>query len=157
MTDTTPNPAHRRANGPAAAVRRAAAIVALLAVTASCAPTTIVGDLTTTTSPAATTSTTLAPPTGSVRELLAELSDLTVGLGDVVVEGDNDTARARLDRAVAIGAVLVDRVTAAGVDLVEDIERIVGLIRTAVERKRPADADKAQRFTGLIIEAAANL
>lgn len=137
--------------------RRAMALVVLVAVTASCAPTTIVGDLTTTTAPAVTTSTTLAPPQGSVGQLLEELSGLTVGLGDAIVDGDNATAQARLDRAVAIGGVLVDKIREAGVDLVEDIERIVGLIRTAVERKRPADADKAQRFAGLIIESAANL
>lgn len=129
----------------------------LLAVTASCAPTTIVGDLGTTVAPAQTTSTSLAPPSGTVGELLAELADLTVGLGDAIVDGDSATTTARLDRATAIGAVLVEKIRAAGVDLVEDIERIVGLIRTAVERKRPADADKAQRFAGLVIEAAETL
>jgi hypothetical protein len=33
----------------------------------------------------------------------------------------------------------------------------VGLIETATQRKRPADADKAQRFLALIREAAPGL
>lgn len=142
--------------------RTRSAVLALSTVTciialSSCAPTTIVGELTTTTAPADTPSTTLATPTGTVAELLQQLADVSVGLGDAIVERDTATADQRLARATAIGAVLEERFRAAGVDLVEDVQRIVGLVRTAVERKRPADADKAQRFAMLVRDAAADL
>jgi hypothetical protein len=39
------------------------------------------------------------------------------------------------------------------IDVLESVQRVVGLMRTAAERKRPADADKALRFIPLIIEA----
>jgi hypothetical protein len=34
-----------------------------------------------------------------------------------------------------------------------DVQRIVELVRTATERKRPADADKAARFLSLLRES----
>lgn len=140
------------------APRRALVCIAAFAVLGGCAPTTIVGDLTTSSSVASdATTTTLPEPTGSVPELLQQLADLTVGLGDAIVDGDNATGRERLARAEAIGAVLVEKIRLAGIDLVEDVQRIVGLIRTAVERRRPADADKAQRFAALIKDAAITL
>lgn len=141
-----PRPVHRRL-----------AAIAALSLAAGCAPTTIVGDLTTTTAPVDTTTTTLAAPTGTVPELLQQLVDVSVGLGDAIVDGDRAETQARLDRAEAIGAVLEEKIIAAGVDLVEDVRRIVGLVRTAVERKRPADADKAQRFAALVRDAAESL
>jgi hypothetical protein len=45
------------------------------------------------------------------------------------------------------------QIRATGIDMVDDVQRIVGLIGTATIRKRPADADKAQRFLGLIRES----
>jgi hypothetical protein len=43
------------------------------------------------------------------------------------------------------------------IDILESVQRVVRLIQTAVERKRPADADKALRFIPLIIDAATPL
>jgi hypothetical protein len=39
------------------------------------------------------------------------------------------------------------------IDIAEDVKRIVNLFHTAAERKRPADADKAVRFTTLMLES----
>lgn len=130
---------------------------ALVALLASCSPTTIVDDLATTTTAPNATTTTLAAPTGTIPELLQQLVDVSVGLGDAIVERDSSLANARLSRAVAIGEALEPKIREAGVDLVEDVQRIVGLVRTAVERKRPADADKAMRFAILVKDAAETL
>lgn len=119
-----------------------------------CAPTTIVGSLESTT----TTTSTLPPtPTGDVKELLAQLANVTVGLGQMIVDGDTAGAKARLAQAQAIWEVMEPQIRAAGVDLVEEVQSVISLITTAVERKRPADADKAQRFIALVAESAATL
>jgi len=129
--------------------------IAVVVVSLSaCAPTTILGPLETTTT---TPSTVPATPTGDVKQLLGDLADLTDGLGQMIVDGDTAGAKARLARARAIWEVMEPQIRAAGVDLVEEVQSIIDLIGTAVERKRPADADKAQRFIALVAESAATL
>jgi len=135
-------------------VRRLSLLVVVVATLSACAPTTIVGSLESTT----TTTSTLAPtPTGDIKELLVQLGDLTAGLGQMIVDGETAAARARLAQARAIWAVMEPQIRAAGVDLIEEVQSIIDLIGTAVERKRPADADKAQRFITLVAESAATL
>ena len=123
-----------------------------LACVASCSPTKIVGDLNTTV-PADTTTTTLAPPTGDLVSLVRQLADTAAGLGDAIVDKDNADADARVARAEAILAVLEPKIMDSGLDILEDVQRIVGLVRTAVERKRPAEADKAQKFATLVADS----
>ena len=41
-------------------------------------------------------------------------------------------------------------------DLLDDTQRMMNLFITAVERKRPADADKAMRFLPSLISALVN-
>ena len=135
-------------------MRRITLVALLVAALSACAPTTIVGSLESTT----TTTSTLPPaPTGDVKELLAQLADLTDGLGQMIVDGDTAAAKARLAQAQAIWAVMEPQIRAAGVDLVEEVQTVISLITTAVERKRPADADKAQRFIALVAESATTL
>lgn len=136
------------------ALVRVSALVALLA---SCSPTIIEDSLSTTTTAPDATTTTLATPSGTIPELLQQLADVSVGLGDAIVDRDSSLANARLARAIAIGEALEPRIRDAGIDLVEDVQRVVGLVRTAVERKRPADADKALRFALLVKDAAETL
>ena len=129
-------------------------IVLAVVSLSACAPTTIVGSLETTT----TTTSTLPPaPTGDVKELLGDLAGLTDGLGQMIVDGDSEGAKARLAQARVIWEVMEPQIRAAGVDLVEEVQSIIDLITTSVERKRPADADKAQRFVALVAESAALL
>lgn len=137
-------------------VRFVASAVFGAAALAACSPTTIVGDLSTSTTAADVTTTTTAPD-GTVVELLQQLVDVSVGLGDAIVDRDTATTEQRLERAEAIGRALEPKIRAAGVDLVEDVQRVVGLVRTAVRRNRPADADKAMRFAMLVKDAAVTL
>jgi len=89
--------------------------------------------------------------------LLTQLSNVTYGLGQAIVDGDSATYKQRAEVAHNIWKVLEPQIRAEGIDLVEDVERIIGLIDTATQRKRPADADKASRFLQLIQESAKDL
>jgi hypothetical protein len=53
----------------------------------------------------------------------------------------------------AVWVALEPKLLALGNDSQTDVGRIVGLVRSAVEKKRPADADKAARFARLYVEA----
>lgn len=132
--------------------RRLLTVSVVASLLASCSPTTIVGDVDTTV-PADTTTTTMAPPTGDIRSLVDQLIDTATGLGDAVVNGDTNETNARLARAEQILRALEPKVKASGLDILEELQRIVGLVRTSVQRKRPAEADKAQRFAMLIADS----
>jgi hypothetical protein len=107
-----------------------------------------------TTVPAESTTSTIATPTGDIEELLAQLDSAISGLGQKIVDGDSAAYKATYAQSLAIWDVLKPQVEASGViGLDEDVRRIVELVRTATERKRPADADKAARFLSLMRES----
>lgn len=137
--------------------RTSLAIAGMLALTvplAACGETVIVGPLETTTS---TSSTLPPPPTGDISDLLGQLAELTNGLSQVVIENDRTEGERRIARAEEIWGVLEPQIRDAGVDLVEEVRSIVDLITTSVNRRRPADGDKAQRFLDLIIDSVPSL
>ena len=78
-------------------------------------------------------------------------------LGNAIANGRGDEARDALATAKANWIVLEPQLQQLKLDLVEDLRRIVDMMTTAVERKRPADADKANRFLGLVIDAYSQL
>jgi hypothetical protein len=121
----------------------------------SCATEIITVD--TTIPPGSTTTTTIPTPEGDIIELLDQLDELTDNLGQEIVDGERATIDRKLAIAQAILVVIEPQIRESGVDLLEDVERIVGLVQTAVQRKRPADADKAKRFLTLIRESAPEL
>jgi hypothetical protein len=100
-----------------------------------------------------TITTSLAPPRGDIVELLDQLNELTINLGQEIVDGKRDIFTAKYARAQQIMVAIEPQIRATGIDMVDDVQRIVGLIGTATIRKRPADADKAQRFLSLIRES----
>lgn len=124
-------------------------------VLSSCA--TEIVSTTTTIADASTTTTTLAPPEGDIIELLDQLDALTDGLGQDIVDGRRAEFTAKYTRAQQILVAIEPQIRATGIDLVDDVARIVDLMRTATERKRPADADKAKRFLTLIRESMPDL
>jgi hypothetical protein len=134
-------------------MRRAINIVGIVAVAATfvlggCA-TTIEGGATTTTSPASTTTTI---PRGTVTELFSAILSIGGGLGNDIASGEMQTARAKLADIRATWQAITPQITNLGKDMNDDLQRLVTLYSTAVERKRPADADKATRFLELAIE-----
>jgi hypothetical protein len=100
-----------------------------------------------------TTTTTIGPPEGDIVELLDQLDELTDNLGQEIVDNERAIFTAKYERAQQIFVAVEPQIRASGIDMVDDVEKIVRLIGTATERKRPADADKAKRFLTLIRES----
>jgi hypothetical protein len=84
---------------------------------------------------------------------LEQLLPVADGLGQAVVDGDSKVFKAKVAQADAILVAIEPLILESKIDVLESVQRVVGLMRTAAERKRPADADKALRFIPLIIEA----
>ena len=127
-----------------------AAIACAVLFLSSCS-TTILSDLASTSTSSVVTTTTI--PAGTVRSLLDDLLTNASGLGDLIVSGDKYGSRLRLQNTEAIWIALRPQLVALANDTDVDVERIVDLVRSAVNKKRPADADKAVRFLPLVISA----
>lgn len=125
------------------------AVVSTVVLT-SCS-TTILDSINTTTTTSVVTTTTV--PTGSVTELLAAMHDATDGLGNLVAQKRGDDARQRLAIVESIWVALQPQLVALKNDSDVDVERIVNLVRSSVNKKRPADADKASRFIQILLDA----
>lgn len=125
--------------------------VATALITLASCSTTIVGSTDTSAPNKVDVTTTL--PVGTIKELLTNIIQATRGLGDAVASGENTTAQSRLGDVLANWQVLKPMLKDSSLDIAADIERMIGLVTTAVERKRPADADKALRYLPLIITA----
>ena len=124
--------------------------ICVIALT-SCA-TEITGSTESTIAPVTTTTIPVAP-TGSIISLLEQLVPVADGLGQAVVDGDSKVFKEKVAQADAIMLAIEPLIRESKIDVLESVQRIVDLIHTAAERKRPADADKALRFIPLIIEA----
>lgn len=129
---------------------RLAVVMSCVVALSSCA-TEIITDAATTLPPELTTTTTLATPEGDIQQLLTQMNDTIEGLGQKIVDADSTAYKQTYAEVLAIWEVLKPQVEASGViGLDEDVRRIVELVRTATQRKRPADADKAARFLTLM-------
>lgn len=136
---------------------RLAVVVSCVVALSSCA-TEIITDAATTLPPQDTTTTTLATPTGDIQQLLTQMNDSITGLGQKIVDSDSSAYKQTYAEVLAIWEVLKPQVESSGViGLDEDVRRIVELVRTATERKRPADADKAAHFLALIRDSLPDL
>ena len=129
---------------------RAVAVVLCAGVLTSCS-TTILDTINTTTTSSVVTTTTI--PTGDIPALLDQLLASTDGLGSAIVAKDRVATTEKLRNVESIWIALRPQLLELPNDLATDIERIVNLVRSAVNKKRPADADKAQRFLSLIVDA----
>ena len=126
--------------------------VSLCAIALTSCATTITGSTDSTVTPVTTTTIPVAP-TGSIISLLEQLLPVADGLGQAVVDGDSKVLKEKVAQADAILLAIEPLIRESKIDVLESVQRIVDLIHTAAERKRPADADKALRFIPLIIEA----
>jgi PBP1b-binding outer membrane lipoprotein LpoB len=126
--------------------------ISLCAIALTSCATEITGS---TESTVAVVTTTTAPvaPTGSIISLLEQLLPVADGLGQAVVDGDSKVFKERVAQADAIMLAIEPLIRQSKIDVLESVQRVVDLIHSAAERKRPADADKALRFIPLIIEA----
>ncbi len=127
-------------------------LLATVVVLSSCS--TVINDTASTESPEDTIAviTTTTIPSGDITSLLLQLVTTANGLGEAIANRQDDQARQQAADASAIWTALQPQLLDSGIDVVEDLDRMVELIQTAVERKRPADADKAFRFISLIAD-----
>lgn len=131
----------------------ALAVVSVLSLT-GCATTIISTD---TTAPVVTIASSTTLPSGESLDLMKNIAAAGADLGDAIANGRSQEARDALAVAKANWQVLEPQLQKLKLDIAEDMRRIVDMMTTAVERKRPADADKANRFLGLVIDAFSQL
>jgi hypothetical protein len=115
----------------------AAAALAALALLGACAETTV--DTTDTTDVVVDSSSTV--PTGTTAELLERLITETSGLSELVVEGEGEIVA--LASIEALWAAARPGVEEERPELLDQFDDAMAYARRAVERRRPADADKA--------------
>ncbi|CAB4902350.1 unannotated protein [freshwater metagenome] len=96
-------------------------------------------------------------PTGSRVELFGQLQSTLSELSLAIVNEDKSRAKTTLATVLNIWASLQPQIVAAGGETVDqtvlDMQRIIDLASSSVERTRPADADKALRFLDLLIQS----
>lgn len=137
--------------------RRSIGLVAGALVLSACGAT--VYDESAATTTMAATTTTL--PAGTAAELLprlvAAMSNLSILIGpvpdDLRPEGDK---RRQLAEIEALWDAVEREVTADDPETAETLTRMVDLARQAVEKNRPADADKAAKFAAQVVNAYAS-
>lgn len=129
------------------------AAIGLTLVTAGCGETYINEEATATTAdPQAAPSTTLPPvdPDASADELLGELAGQLSDLSEKILDKEQpDAAQARINEIwVALEPKLADNAASQ-----MNVGIVVDLANLAVDRKRPADADKASKLLRDVIKA----
>lgn len=104
------------------------------------------------TSPDATTTTLPAiDPEAPLDELLAEIETLMLDLDERII--DNERAVETLDRINALWVPVERRIRSNDPDDVFNFEQAIGLARTGVNRRRPADASKGYKILVEVIDA----
>ena len=104
----------------------------------------------------APTSTLVAPttvvPTGTATELFTQLHTAIGEMSKAISDSNGDMSKAKLAEIREIWKVLQPQIADRGDQFMQDMQRIIDLAASSVERNRPADADKALRFLSLVIE-----
>ena len=101
--------------------------------------------------------TTLVPPTtvvpsGTATELFDQLQTTVGELSKAISDSDRAMAKVKLAEIEEIWKVLKPQIADRGDQFIQDMQRIIDLAISSVERNRPADADKSLRFLSLVIE-----
>jgi hypothetical protein len=102
--------------------------------------------------------TTLVPPTtviptGTATELFDQLQAALGELSKAISDSDRAMAKVKLAEIEEIWKVLQPQIAERGDQFIQDMQRIIDLAISSIERNRPADADKSLRFLSLVIEA----
>ena len=133
-------------------VRTFVLIGALIVVASSCATTINLAAPTTLAQPAVTTL-----PSGTTSELFGQLKSTLSELSLAITNEDKSRAKTTLATVLNIWGALRPQIVAEGGETVDqtvqDMQRIVDLASSSVQRTRPADADKALRFLDLVIRS----
>ena len=116
--------------------------LALTVVVAACAETTV--ESPETTAAPVTTGATVADPLDALAAEVAALSAALI---------DNDGQREALARIEELWSEVRTEIAGERPELVDGFEAIIGQLRRAVDRRRPADADKAYKNLLTLVNA----
>ena len=86
-------------------------------------------------------------------ELLSELFLAVEDLSKSMQKTERPQVSQQLAQVISLSDAIRPKILATSDQLASDFDRVINLTRSAVERNRPADADKALRFLPLIIES----
>lgn len=125
--------------------RTVAATSAALLLLASCTAANGSGATDTTAAPVSTTL-----PVGTPAELLPRLVLTLQAVAEAIID-DADQVALMTD-AEGLWAASKPEVAATNAKSAEEMEGMMDLARRAVERRRPADADKAAKFLDLLVD-----
>jgi hypothetical protein len=132
-------------------VRAAALFGALTFTSTGCATTINLAAPTTLAQPTVTTL-----PTGTTAELFGQMQSTLSDLSLAITNEDKSRAKTTLATVLNIWGSLQPQIVAEGGETADqtvvDMQRIVDLASSSVQRTRPADADKALRFLDLLIQ-----
>ncbi|MFM7489332.1 MAG: hypothetical protein ACKO36_03205 [Actinomycetota bacterium] len=108
--------------------------------------------------PSTTVAVVVTIPQGPATELLPRLADEMAILSSRIGPRPDNVAKpegTKIDQLMVIEAIwtaAVNEVEANDPEAAETLARMVAQARTAVERNRPADADKAAKFARIVID-----
>ena len=131
-------------------VPRLVALLVSAASMLSCAETTI-EPAATAVAPDGAAPTTALVPAGTTAALLGQLSAETAALSDRVIE--NEGQGEALARIEALWALIRPAIETEREELLGGFDTVVDLLRRSVQRRRPADADKAHKNLLTLIAA----
>lgn len=133
-----------RARGPLLAAFGVGALCVLVACDS------VTYDATATTAARVTTTTVIAP-TGSAAELLASIATRIDDLSEQLVDGDGQ--REALARIQVEWAAVRPTIEAEKPALLPGFDAVLAQVQRAVDRRRPADADKAAKNLAVLIRS----
>ena len=127
--------------------------VALIILVSSCATTINQSVVTTVASSSESTTQATINSQLTTDELLDELLRAVEDLSNSMQKAERRQVTEQLARVISLSDAIRPKILATSDQLASDFDRIINLTKSAVERNRPADADKALRFLPLIIES----
>lgn len=128
-------------------------LVSLIVIASSCATTINQSAVTTVASSSESTTQVTINNQLTTDELLNKLLLAVEDLSKTMQKTERRQVSQQLARVLSLSAVISPKISATSEQLAADFDRIINLTKSAVERNRPADADKALRFLPLIIES----
>ena len=128
-------------------------LVSLIVIASSCATTINQSAVTTVASSSESTTQVTINDQLTTDELLSELMLAVEDLSKTMQKTERRQVSQQLARVLSLSAVISPKILATSEQLAADFDRIINLTKSAVDRNRPADADKALRFLPLIIES----
>jgi len=90
-------------------------------------------------------------------ELLSELFLAVEDLSKSMQKTERPLVSQQLAQVISLSDAIRPKILATSDQLASDFDRVINLSKSAVERNRPADADKSLRFLLLIIDSLKSL